>query len=167
MLLQMSLLQAEAVNGLDNRLQYIAKLLGQAFEFYVQWIFQQVVVDVPYKVNETLLLWARQRVIDGVEIRHQDSPKWPKQFGQKRSFTIRPVEEENRIKARQHPNISVPVQQVDRRFIDLYKRAAQNVFQQVFVQRTVFKRKRLSESAKMCLLNRNAEEVFQGSADTL
>ena len=36
MLLQMSLLQAEAVNGLDNRLQYIAKLLGQAFEFYVE-----------------------------------------------------------------------------------------------------------------------------------
>src|SRR5881397_671988 len=104
MLLQMSLSQAEPVNGLDNRLQHIAKVLGHAFEFVVQWIFQQVVVDIPYEVHETLLLRARQRVIGGIEIRHQDSPEWSKQFGQKRSFTIRPVQEEYGVQTRHHPD---------------------------------------------------------------
>jgi hypothetical protein len=44
---------------------------GDAFQFGIQGISQQIIVNISYEMNNALLLGARQSIVGGVEIGNQ------------------------------------------------------------------------------------------------
>src|SRR5437016_9061267 len=67
-LVQVSAHEAVTVHCLYYRSQKRSELLGDAFQFCVEWILEQIFVDVAYEMHEAFLLLTVQRIISRVEV---------------------------------------------------------------------------------------------------
>ena len=86
MLAQVSPLEAVSVHCLDYCLQQSSKLLGNAFEFYVQGVFQHIIVDVAHEMHEALLLHTVKRIIRRVEVGDQNTGEGMEHLLEKRAL---------------------------------------------------------------------------------
>lgn len=63
--------EAAPINRLDDSTQQRPELLDHAFEFRIQWVSQQIIVNISYQMYKTLLLLALERIVRRVEIGDQ------------------------------------------------------------------------------------------------
>jgi hypothetical protein len=68
-------LQAPTVDSLHDAPQELSKTCRHLLEFFVIWIVQNGLIDVPHQMEQAFLLRARQRIVCRIEVGHQNTPK--------------------------------------------------------------------------------------------
>src|SRR5260370_36536065 len=124
MFAQVSALKAITIHLLDDRSQQSPKLLGNALHFRVPWISQQIIINVAYQVNETLLLPTRQRIIGRIEIGDQNAGKLTEHLLEKGSFPRWLVEVVNLVHGGHDPHVASVAPESHSGFINMDDRAS-------------------------------------------
>src|SRR4051794_17873942 len=103
--------EAELVDRVDDRLQDGNERLGQRLQPLVKGAVEQVVVDVPRKVDEAFLLGALGRVVSGVEVGDQYATEPFEHLPEDRPLASRGVDIDDILQVREGPDIStVPLE---------------------------------------------------------
>ena len=106
MLTQVSALEAVTVYCLDYCPQQSSKLLGNTFQFCVQGVFQQIIVDIANDMYDALLLLAGERIICRIEVGDQNAGEGMEHLLEKRSLPGWLVKVIHFVHAGQHPDIA-------------------------------------------------------------
>jgi hypothetical protein len=66
--MQISALETTTIHSLNDYSQQTSKILSQALQFDIQWIPEQIIVNLAYQMHKTFLLFTIKRIISSKEI---------------------------------------------------------------------------------------------------
>src|SRR5262249_8566220 len=106
-------------------------------EFQVEGVVQQLLVHVPYQVDEAFLLGAVERVVCGVEVRHQHTLEILEQAWQKVSLPRGSETIHDLLSSRENPHIRLSLPQFHFRLVDVKNLARKYFGEQPLARRPV------------------------------
>src|SRR4051812_24846407 len=105
------------VDRVDDRLESPRVPPGQFLEFLVEWMLEEVIVDVPHQVEMAFLLRAIHRVVSRVEVRHENACEISERLLEECPPPRRAVEIDDDLRPREDPDVAAPSPDFDLRLV--------------------------------------------------
>src|SRR5215211_601773 len=106
MLSQMKRLQPKPVNCLHYLLKQTREIMRQPFHFLVEWVFQQIFIDISEQMDQTSLLCARNRIVTRIEVRDQNPFEATEYLLRRTSVARFGIDECNFLQVRENPHVT-------------------------------------------------------------
>ena len=112
------------VDSVHDGPQQLAELRRQCLELLVEWVPQQIAVEVSDQMDKAFLLGAVQRVVAAVEIGDENPREALEQSLEEAGLPAWPVQIQHVLHVRQHPDIAFLLLQIDFGLVSMGQLAA-------------------------------------------
>src|SRR5947209_6979183 len=120
-----------------------------------------IMIEIPDQMNQTFLLLTCERVVRGIEIRHQDSPEILEEVSQKAAFPGSLIHKNHVLQVRKYPYIPFPHPfQKDFGLIGMHECPTDNVLQEALIGLFVIARQQVFKGVDIGLRYRAPEVLF-------
>ena len=116
---QKAAFQAVSINCFHHGLEQDRKVPRDLSQFFVERVLQNIVVQVPYQVNQAFLLRTLNCIIGGIKIRHQDAFEVFQHGLDQVPLSRVAIDIGNILHIGEYPHESVFVPEFNLRFIDV------------------------------------------------